>query len=79
MFQNFDPDDPLATFTYANNGLVSNRTEGSGASGATYGWDNVNRLTSQSDTFQFNIDNVAWTFGYKQASQITTEIRNHDS
>ena len=70
---------PLATFTYADNGLVSARGEGTGASGATYGWDDINRLTTQSDTFAAGTNNVAWTFGYNPASQITTETRTNDN
>lgn len=51
MFRSFNPDNPLSTFAYANNALVSSRSEGTGVSGASYGWDDINRLTSQMDTF----------------------------
>ena len=32
---------PLDSFTYNNAGLVSNRSEGTGTSNVTYGWDDV--------------------------------------
>jgi RHS repeat-associated protein len=70
---------PIDTFAYAANGLVSSRIEGSGASGVTYGWDDVNRLTSQSDSFSTPANNVAWSFGYNPASQIRTETRSNDA
>jgi len=76
VYQGTGTGNPLATFAYASNGLVSSRTEGSGASSAR---DDINRLTSQSDVFQFNLGNVAWTFAYNPASQIVTETRSNDS
>jgi RHS repeat-associated protein len=71
---------PLDSFTYTNAGLVNNRNEGStGTSSATYGWDAIGRLTSQSDAFSSNINNVGWTFGLNPASQIISEARSSDA
>lgn len=80
VYQGIGTGTPLATFAYANNGFASSRSEGStGASSATYGWDDIDRLTSQSDAFSGGTNNVAWTFAYNPASQIATETRNNDN
>jgi len=71
---------PLESFTYGTNGLVSKRAEGTGASGvssATYGYDDIGRLTSQSDVFASatNANDVNWGFTINPASEIASEAR----
>jgi len=71
---------PLESFTYGNNGLVSNRGEGSaGASGVGYTWDDIGRLLTQGDAFSGAAGDVNWTLTYNPASQIATEARDNDS
>jgi RHS repeat-associated protein len=69
---------PVDTFTYGTNGLLASRIEAGGSS-VTYGWDDVGRLTSQSDTFTGGTGNVGWTFSLNPVSQITSETRDNDS
>jgi RHS repeat-associated protein len=69
----------LETFSYGNNGLVSKRSEGAGAgvSSASYGYDDIGRLNSQSDIFgsATNNSNVNWAFSFNPASEIASEAR----
>jgi RHS repeat-associated protein len=68
---------PLDNFTYANNGLVSNRGEGSASASTTaYTWDDIGRLLSQTDAFFGSTGNVGRTFSYNLASQIVSDARN---
>ena len=72
----------LDTLTYGTNGLVSNRAEdaGSTASSVGYTWDDIGRLTNQSDAFTASsASNVGWTFGITPASQIKSETRTNDA
>jgi RHS repeat-associated protein len=71
---------PLDVFTYNSAGLLSSRGEGGTlASSATYAWDDVGRLLSQTDAFSGGTGNVGWTFALNPASQITSETRSNDS
>src|SRR6185503_21315916 len=67
------------SFTYGNNGLGSKRAEGAGAgvSSASYGYDDIGRLTSQSDVFASatNANDVNWGFTINPASEIASEAR----
>ena len=67
-------------FTYAGNGLLSNRREGStAASSVAYSWDNIGRLRGQTDDFSGSTGDVSWTLSYSPASQLTTETRDNSS
>jgi RHS repeat-associated protein len=80
VYQGIGTASALDTFTYANNGLVSTRGEGAtSASSATYSWDDINRLSSQTDAFAAGTNNLTATFTYNPASQIVTESRSNDN
>lgn len=70
---------PLDSFAYNNDATLASRSEGSGASAASYSWDGVGRLTGQTDTFSTTTANVAWTFSINPASQIASDTRTNDS
>lgn len=71
---------PLDSFTYANNGLVANRGEGSASASSTaYTWDDIGRLLTQADAFTGGTGNVTRTFGYDPASQIVSDARNNSA
>lgn len=70
---------PLATFALETTDLrLKQRTEALG-SGVAYTWDNVDRLSSQTDSFVGGANNVSFGFGYNDASQIASETRDNDS
>ena len=70
----------LDSFTYASNGLVSNRTDNTFlGSSAAYSWDDAGRLLTQTDGFYQTASDVTWTLGYNAASQIVSEARDNDS
>jgi RHS repeat-associated protein len=70
----------LGSFSYGTNGLVSSHSDGSlGVSHAGYTWDDIGRLTSQSDNFAGSSSDVTWTLGYNPASQIVSDVRDNDS
>lgn len=70
----------LDSFTYANNGLVANRGEGSASASSTaYTWDDIGRLLTQADAFAGGTGNVTRTFGYNPASQIVSDARNNSA
>ena len=70
----------LDTFSYASNGLVSNRSEGaSGASSVAYTWDDTGRLTRQSYAFSSGTGNISRAFGYNPASQIVADTKSNAS
>lgn len=72
-------------FAYNADGTLYSRTEGTGATQptATYGYDGLGRLTSQTDLFPANTttaqSNVSWTFVPNHASQLASETRDNDS
>lgn len=70
----------LDGFTYNSQQLVSARSEGTtGASNVSYGWDKLDRLTSQSDGFSGGTGNVAWTLAYNFGSQLNSDQISNDS
>ena len=68
----------LDTFGYDYYGRLVSRAEGAGSSVA-YTWDWPGRLTKQTDAFSGGTNNVEWTFGYNDASQLAQETRNNDN
>jgi len=71
----------LDTFAYNPDDTLGSRSEtATGGGGASYGYDPIGRLTSQTDAFAAApTSNVQWTFGISPASQIINETRNNDA
>ena len=76
LYQGTGTATPLETIAYGNNGLVSNQSEGAGSTVA-YTWDDIGRLTTQTDDFTGTAPSVTWTLGYNPASQIGSETRDN--
>jgi RHS repeat-associated protein len=72
---------PLDTFGWNADDTLLSRTEAAtGGGSASYGYDPLGRLTSQSDAFPATpTSNVQWTFGISPASQIINEARDNDA
>jgi RHS repeat-associated protein len=70
---------PLETFSYNPQGLLATRTDGAGSTSA-YAYDAPGRLATLTDTYVGGAGgNIASTFGYNAASQITSRTRNNDA
>lgn len=69
----------LDQFTYNPNETLSSRAEGAGTS-ASYGYDPLGRLATQSDAFpSSSASNVSRTFTRNPASQLASEARDNDA
>ena len=87
IYEGIDTGTPLDAATWNPDDTLNQRSEGSaGASGtATYTYDPIGRLTSQSDAFpSFSASNVGWDLNppispINPASQITGETRDNDA
>lgn len=66
---------PLDSFAYNNDATLLSRSEGAGASSASYSWDPIGRLTGQSDVIATAGANVSWAFTINPASQIVSDAR----
>ncbi len=79
LYEGIDTGTSLDGFSYGSDGALASRSEGAGSS-ASYGYDPIGRLTTQTDAFPAApASNVGWTFGISQASQITSETRTNDA
>lgn len=80
IYQGTGTTTPLDTFTYGANSLVATRSEGPAATSSVgYTWDDIGRLTGQSDAFSGGSGNVSWTLAYNPASQIGVETRSNNA
>jgi len=70
---------PLDTFTWAADGTLGSRSEGTGRSSATYTPDTLGLLKVQSDTFSTSGSNNSWTFTRNPAGQIVTDARTNSA
>jgi RHS repeat-associated protein len=78
VYQGAGTSAPLAQFGYYPSGLISVRYEG-GGSNATYGYDAIGRLNSQTDAFVGGTGNVTLGFAHSPASQIVLRTRSNDA
>jgi RHS repeat-associated protein len=79
VYQGTGTGTPLDTFTYNTQSQLAARSEGPGTSSVGYTYDAPGRLASITDAFAGGTGNVALTFGYNAASQITSRTRNNDA
>ncbi|MFA5970640.1 MAG: RHS repeat-associated core domain-containing protein [Sphingomonas sp.] len=67
---------PVAAIGYNAQGLTSSRARGN--TWSSYGYDAIDRLTSWADDLAGTPYDLASTFGYSPASQITSATRSND-
>jgi RHS repeat-associated protein len=67
----------VAGYGYDNLGRRVSVTRGSGPS-TSYGYDGISRMTSMAHDLAGTTDDVAWTYGYNPAGQITSQTRTND-
>jgi RHS repeat-associated protein len=78
LYQGVGTGTPLDSFTYNTQSQLAARSEGPGTSSVGYIYDAPGRLASITDAFAGGTGNVALTFGYNAASQITQRTRSND-
>jgi RHS repeat-associated protein len=71
----------LRSYGYSSIGLLDSESNGAaGAAGTSaYGYDPVRRLTSLNRNLTGTTNDVTWTFGYNEASQVAAQTRDNDA
>lgn len=77
LYQGAGTGAPLGQFGYNGLSLVDARNENTGTR-VDYRYDGIGRLTSKSDSLG-GTNNVAWTYRFNPASQITEQGRDNDA
>lgn len=78
LYQGIGTGTPLETFTYNAQAQLGTRSESAGSS-VNYAYDAPGRLAGITDAFAGGTGNVALTFGYNAANQITSRTRSNDA